>query len=157
MATDVYINYEGHVINADHPVPVEIQGGDVGVDEDALAEAIGDDLRAGDALPNSVDAVTAAKLVKGATTREVVTCTNANSDYAAAGGMPAGTKTLEVYCASSCIVTMGEATSTTKGRYVGPSSPTLFPVTVTGTAADDTVHAQSATAGATVSLTYLPS
>jgi hypothetical protein len=103
----------------------------------------------------AVQAVSACALTKGGTPAEQVTCTNASTDYAASAAMPAGTKYVIVYCASACIVAMGEATAANKGVYVGAGMPTAFPVTVTGTADDDKPHVQSATAGAVVRLTYM--
>ena len=69
--------------------------------------------------------------------------------------MPAGAKYVMVYCQSACIVAMGEATSATVGVYVGACIPTAFPVTVTGTTANDKPHVQSPTAGAVVRFTYM--
>ncbi|MHB1132991.1 MAG: hypothetical protein ACYC4L_11440 [Chloroflexota bacterium] len=107
------------------------------------------------AWPVAVSAVTAAKLTKGGTPAEEVTCTLASTDYPAAAAMPAGTKYVVVCAVAAFIVAMGEETSATIGVFVGPNSPTMFPVTVTGTAADDTPHCQSATAGAVVRFTYM--
>lgn len=86
---------------------------------------------------------------------EEVTCTAANTDYPMASAMASGTQYLVVYCASACIVSMGEATSATVGVYVGAGQPTVFPVTVTGTTADDKAHVRSATAGAVVRFTSM--
>lgn len=99
--------------------------------------------------------VSACALRKTKTVAEQVTCTNANTDYPMASAMPAGTKYLVVYCASACIVSMGEATSSTSGVYVGAGMPTVFPVAVTGIASDDKAHVQSATAGAVVRFTSM--
>jgi hypothetical protein len=103
----------------------------------------------------SIGNVGACKLVKSGTVAEEVTCTAASTDYPMASAMVAGTKYLVVYCASACIVAMGAATSATVGVYVGAGQPTVFPVTVTGTAADDKAHVQSATAGAVVRFTRM--
>lgn len=103
----------------------------------------------------SIGNVAACQLVKSGTASEQVTCTAANTDYAASAAMPAGTKYVVIYSASACIAAMGEATSTTKGVSVAAGLPTVFPVTVTGSDADDTLHAQSATAGAVVRFTYM--
>lgn len=103
----------------------------------------------------SIGNVAACQLVKSGTASEQVTCTTASTDYAAASAMPSGTKYVVVYCSSACIVAMGEATSSTVGVYVAAGLPTVFPITVTGSDADDTPHAQSPTAGAVVRLTYM--
>jgi hypothetical protein len=103
-----------------------------------------------------IGSVTVCPLTKGAQVREKVTCTNADTDYAAAGAAPAGTKTIEIGASALCYVAMGANTSATVGRPAGPSA-TSFPFTVTGTAADDTVHVQSPTAGTIVSISYIPS
>ncbi len=102
-----------------------------------------------------INSVVAAKLAKGKTASEVVTCAVAGTDYAASGAMPAGTKYVSVWSASACVVAMGEVTSATVGVGVGAGVTQIFPVTVTGVAGDDTVHVQSATAGGSVRLTYL--
>jgi methyl coenzyme M reductase subunit C len=102
-----------------------------------------------------LDAVTDCKLTKGGTVAEDVTCTVAGTDYPMAAAMAAGTKYLVVYCAAACKVSMGAATSATNGVYVGAGLPTVFPVAVTGTAADDKAHVQSATAGAVVTFTSM--
>jgi hypothetical protein len=102
-----------------------------------------------------ISSVAACKLTKGGAVCEEVTCTAASTDYPMASAMAAGTKYLVVYCASSCIVAMGAATSATVGVYVGAGIPTVFPVTVTGTAADDKAHVQSAAAGAVVRFTQM--
>ena len=105
----------------------------------------------------SIGGVTAAKLAKGASVAEKVTCAVADTDNAAAGPIPAGTHYVEVYCASACLVAIGEATvAATLGRAVPGGMPATFPVVRTGTAADDTVHVQSAAAGAVVRLNYVP-
>jgi hypothetical protein len=144
------------------------QGPQTDTDRNLLVSAI---LRAGSAILGvvgidqttpgttngvSINNVAACRLVKSATTCELVTCTVAATDYAAAGAMPAGTKYVVVSCASLCTVAMGAATvAATNGVDVGAGMPTTFPVTVTGTTVDDTVHVQSATAGALVKLTYM--
>ena len=102
-----------------------------------------------------INAISACKLTKGGLPGENVTCTGANTDYPAAAAMPAATKYVTIYSVNACLVSMGEATSSTVGVYVGAGVPVTFPVTVTGTEADDKPHAQSATAGAVVRFTYM--
>ena len=69
--------------------------------------------------------------------------------------MPATAKYICVSCDNAVIVAIGEATSATVGVGVPGGAPTVFPVTITGIAADDTPHAQSATAASVVRFTYL--
>jgi hypothetical protein len=102
-----------------------------------------------------VGAVTACKLTKGGTVAEDVTCTLAATDYPMAAAMAAGTKYLAVYCAAACKVAMGAATSATNGVWVAAGTPTVFPVTPTGVAADDKAHVQSPAAGAVVTFTSM--
>lgn len=104
----------------------------------------------------TIGSITAGKLVKGGTVSEIITCTDAATDYAAAAAMPAGTTILAVYADNGAVIAMGEATSVTVGSGIG-AGLTLIPVIVTGTAADDKVHARSATAGTLVRCTYLAS
>ena len=94
-------------------------------------------------------------LTKGGPASVSTTLTSANTDYAAAAAIPAGTKYVVVYCLSACKVAIGEATSATVGVWIPAAVPTTFPVTVTGVAADDTLHFQSASAGAIAQVTYL--
>ena len=102
-----------------------------------------------------ISGVIAAKLQKGKQIRTTITCTSADTDYAAAAKMPAGTTYVWVYCVSAARVALGEATSATCGVDISAGNPVVFPVVVTGTAADDTVHAQSSTAAAVVMISYL--
>lgn len=103
----------------------------------------------------SVGSLSVGALVKGIVC-EVITCTIANSDFSVGAAMPAGTKYIAVYADNDCVIAMGEATSPTKGIGLG-AGLTIFPVTVTGTAPDDMLHAQCATAGAKVRVSYLGS
>lgn len=98
--------------------------------------------------------VASCKLVKGQAPGVAVTCTNANTDYAATTAMAAGTLYITVYCASEVKVAMGEATSATLGYRQGAGQAVTYPTTVSGTAADDKPHVQSPTAGAVVTFTY---
>jgi hypothetical protein len=106
-------------------------------------------------LALSIKNISSCVLRKGHTVAEDVTCTVANTDYAMANAMAVGTRYLVVYCASACKVAMGAATSATNGVYVGAGVPARFPVYVTGVAADDKAHVQSATAGAVVTFTSM--
>lgn len=102
-----------------------------------------------------VAGVSACALKKSYTVAEDVTCTAATTDYPMAAAMAAGTKYLVIYCPSVCKVAMGTATSTTNGVWVGAGVPTAFPVTVTGTTADDKAHVQSPATGAVVTFTSM--
>jgi hypothetical protein len=106
-------------------------------------------------LALSIRNISSCVLRKGHTVAEDVTCTAANTDYAMANALAVGTRYLVVYCASACKVAMGAATSATNGVYVGAGIPTVFPVYVTGVAADDKAHVQSAAAGAVVTFTSM--
>lgn len=103
----------------------------------------------------NVKNISACVLRKGTTVAQDVTCTSANTDYAADGPLSVGTRYVVIYCPSVCKVAMGAATSSTNGVYVGAGMPTIFPVYVTGVAADDTVHVQSQVAGAVVTITQM--
>lgn len=100
--------------------------------------------------------VSACRLLKSYTVCEVVTCTNANTDYAVGTAMAAGTKYLVIFCPSNPVkVAMGATTSATNGVWVAAGTPTVFPVTVTGVAADDKCHVQSLIAAAYVTFTSM--
>lgn len=102
----------------------------------------------------TVASLAACRLVKGQAAGEQITCTGASTDYSAAGPMPAGTRYVTVYCAAECKVAVGEATSTSIGYRQGSGAVT-YPTTVAATpGADDTVHVQSVSVGAVVTLTY---
>ncbi len=104
---------------------------------------------------------TAHKLRRGGNPAVVVTCTNANQDYAAAAPIPAGTRYVNVYSAAVVIIAFGEATSTTVGRGIAAGSCLTIPVPRNfdpgETDAQKTIHVQSPSAGATVRLCYLTS
>jgi len=105
-----------------------------------------------------MQSISAAGLYKAQVKACVTTLTNADTNYAASGtnaAIPSGYRYVVVYCASPCVVAMGEATSATVGVYVGAGAPTVFPVLYTGTTADDTPNFQSSTAGAVVRHTWL--
>lgn len=85
-----------------------------------------------------------------------VTCTLANTDYAAASVAPRGATFVCVYSAAVVIVAMGEATSSTVGLAVPASFPVFLQIDASAaTDALNTIHVQSPTAGAVVRLTYL--
>lgn len=103
----------------------------------------------------SMGGVSACKLTKGGTVAEKVTCTVAGTDYPAATAMPAGTKYVIVSCDVACEVAMGAAVTDTNCLPIPPSSSLPWPVTVTGTTADDKPHVRCATAGKIVTFTYM--
>ena len=94
-------------------------------------------------------------LRKNGTPSEQVTLTVASTDYPVTAQMPAGTKYIVAFCPAACIVAMGEATDATHGVYIAAGVPTMLAVNVTGVAADDKIHAQSATAAAVIRFTYM--
>ncbi len=106
-------------------------------------------------LSVTLGSMAACALVKGATVAENVTCTLADTDYAMASAMAAGTKYLVIYSSAALKVAMGAATSATNGVWVAAGVPTIFPVRVTGTAADDKCHVQSPSAGAVATFTSM--
>jgi hypothetical protein len=105
-------------------------------------------------LPSSISSVTAAKLAKGAQARVTITCTLANTDYAAADAIPAGTKYIALYCASDFRVAVDEATSATVGPTVPGGQDRMWSIELTD-GGDGKVHVQSPTAGAVVEVVYL--
>ena len=102
-----------------------------------------------------VENITACPLRKGKVTAEIVTCTNANTDYTAAAAIPSWARYAVVYSVAAFVIALGEATSTTVGVGVGAGAPTAFPISPTGVTADDKLHVQSPTAGATVRISYM--
>lgn len=98
--------------------------------------------------------VTACRLARGYTVAEDVT-TVASTSVTATNALTAGTKYLVVYCSAAVKVAMGAAVSATNGVWVGAGIPTVFPVTVTGTADYDRVRVWCATAGLAVTLTQM--
>jgi hypothetical protein len=117
-------------------------------------------LIAGEDLANNrlnvsvVASVQVPSITKGGTVSETVTCTDANTDYAAGDALPENTKLVSVTASAAALIAIGEATSATVGMGINAGT-TVISVSRTGTAEDDTIHAQSATAGATIRLTYL--
>jgi hypothetical protein len=131
------------------PVTNELQ--EVGKDAPLPIQMAGSDA----SIPIIVAGVTAGKLQKGYVPAENVTLTNANTDYPATIPGGGGARYLVVYCASAVKVAMGEATSATLGVWVAAGVPTMFPVVIVGAGADNLPHAQSATAGAVVTFTWM--
>lgn len=99
--------------------------------------------------------VGAAALRQTRAVAQLVTCSSASADYTVTNALAATTKYITVYCASVCIVAMGEATSATCGVAVGAGMPTTFPVVRTGVTATDRLHVQSPVAGAVVRVTEM--
>lgn len=99
--------------------------------------------------------ITAAS-IRATVTRTSITCTNANTDYAAAAVIPAGTKYMRITCASDCIVTVDQVTDATHGIYVPAGTVEERPVVFGVGAGDSKVHAQSPTAGAVPQISYFP-
>lgn len=104
-------------------------------------------------LPVVTSSITAAKLQKGAQTRTSITCTVADTDYAAGAVIPAGTKYIVVWAVNAFVVAVDEATSASVGIGVQANNPQTFPVSFG--AGDSLVHVQSSTAGTVVNIAYL--
>jgi hypothetical protein len=141
-----YVSATGTGTNADPFIPAHTSV------LKAKGTASGDTELAATSTGELLTSARAVKLVKG-NAAEVVTCTDANTDYAATTAMADGVKYVACFASAAAIVSMGEATSATVGVGI-PAGLTIFPVTRTGTAADDKPHAQSATAGATIRFSY---
>jgi hypothetical protein len=107
-------------------------------------------------MATEICGVTAASLKKGFSLSESVTLTDADTDYPVSAAAPAWARCAWVYCSNAFIIAMGAATSATNGGYVAAALPTYIPIQPTGTAADDKLHMQSATAASVVRVTYLP-
>lgn len=97
--------------------------------------------------------VKAGALVVSSVARQTVTCISASTDYTITNPLASTTKYVSVYCASPFIVAMGQTTAT-YGPYLAAGT-WMFPVTYTGVAANDRIHAQSPTAGSVVYVTEL--
>ncbi len=108
------------------------------------------------AMGESIAAVTAAP-IQATVTRTSITCTAANTDYAAGAVIPAGTRYLRITCASDCIVTVDQATDASHGIYVPAGQVEEKPVLFGVGSGDSKVHTQSPAAGAVVNVSYLPS
>jgi hypothetical protein len=101
-----------------------------------------------------VSGVTAGVLASGGLGSERVTCSPANSDVPATINIPAGTKLVLIGCDYSCIVAVGEVTSTTVGAFI-PAGGGFYPVKPADVIAGMVLHVQSPTNGAIVRFTYL--
>lgn len=101
----------------------------------------------------TIAAVTAAKLQLALQSRTTITCTNADTDYAAAAAIPEGTKYLVVWAAAAFIVAVDTATSASTGIAVPANTVQTIPVSFGG--GDSKVHAQSPSAGTVVNVGYL--
>ncbi len=106
--------------------------------------------------PVQVDDVNAGALVYGGSPHVSKTLSGTPStDATFDANVPAGTRYVEIYCASACIVAIGEATSATLGRFVPGGLPAIFRLSDADVAAGKALHAQSATASAVVYAAYL--
>jgi hypothetical protein len=105
--------------------------------------------------PATIGAITAAKLAKGRQARTTITCTLADTDYAATNPIPGGTKYLSLYCASDFRVAVDEATAAGVGPTVAGGQGVVWAVEFGAVGGDSKVHVQSATAGAVVEVVYL--
>lgn len=80
-----------------------------------------------------------------------ITCTLANTDYAALDVIPAGCARILVYAATYDAI-LGTIATTTAANGMYLHADTVYELRVT---AGDTLHAQSATAGTVVYISYL--
>ena len=108
----------------------------------------------------SMAGVGACALRNGYTRNWHIHCTVADTNTTTdSQALQSGDKYLIVYCASACVVAMGEATDTSsipgKGVYVGAGIPTAFPVVYTDGGSDETINVQSPVAGAVVYVTAM--
>lgn len=98
----------------------------------------------------NIRAVTYGQL-DGAPSRETITCASADTDVAAGGAIPDGTHVLAVSVTDLCFLAFGSVTDGTHGMPV--SGDALL--TIRAGQGDNTLHAQSPTAGAKVYVSYL--
>jgi hypothetical protein len=107
------------------------------------------------AIHHIIGGYTYAKLQKGLAPMTTITCTAASTDYHAAAPVPAWATYVCVNCVSACRVAIGEATSATNGLNISAGAAPILALNLDNVAAGMTIHAQSASAGAVVNLTYL--
>lgn len=100
----------------------------------------------------SIDGIGATPLTQGGAPSEIVALPNANTNVAATGVIPAGTKYIEIGCDVSCVVAIGEATSATVGRFV-PVGGAVY--SVPADAIGQHVNVQSAVGGAAPRIAYM--
>jgi hypothetical protein len=104
----------------------------------------------------SVSAITVNELVQGGSVRETKSCgATASTDVTFTGDIPAGTKYIELYCASAALYAVGEATSATCGRRIPAGVLVQVKINDANVAAGKKLHCQSATENAIVEATYL--
>jgi hypothetical protein len=85
-------------------------------------------------------------------TRTSITCTIANTDYAAGAAIPAGTVRILVHAATYLAVLSIDTTTASVGLYLG--ADIIYSLRVTP---GNTLHAQSPTAGTVIYISYLNS
>ena len=101
-----------------------------------------------------MNSISACKLQKGVEVRTSVTCTAANTNYAAGGNIPASTTYVTAYCANHFQIAVGEATSSTVGIDVTAGVATTFPLKAADVSGGNALNVQSDTAGSVVYITY---
>ncbi|MGO8684483.1 MAG: hypothetical protein ACLQUT_07905 [Thermoleophilia bacterium] len=107
------------------------------------------------AMHEVIGGYTYAKLQKGCVPMTTITCTAANTDYAAGANVPAWATYVCVNCASACRVAIGEVTSATNGVNISAGAAPILALNLDNVAVGMAIHAQSAVAAAVVNLTYL--
>ncbi len=101
----------------------------------------------------TIAAVTAAKLQQALQSRNVITCTAADTDYAADAVIPDGTKYLIVYADGDAIIAVDTATTASVGVPIAANLIQTIPISFGS--GDSKVHAQSPSAGTKVNIGYL--
>jgi hypothetical protein len=90
-----------------------------------------------------------------------ITCTSADTNYAASANIPSGTIAIEIYSPYyDALVAIGEATvngSSSVGRWVSAGIATPIALKASDVTTGAKVNIQSHTAGAVVQITYLSS
>lgn len=90
------------------------------------------------------------------TPRTTITCAVAETNVAAAAPIPAGTRRLAIAATAYSFVAFGQPTSATVGLPIPANQVVVVELAQMPGIGTNTVNAQSPTAGAVVSITYLP-
>jgi hypothetical protein len=135
------LEVDGAEIDAANPIPVSVTNAEIDVE-------IGESMDLGEVSVCELKTGGAPMVSKalGATPS-----TNAAFD----ANVPAGTKYVELYSASACLVALGEATDATHGRWVPAGLPVTMRLNDADVAAGKKLNAQSPVANAVVYATYL--
>ena len=139
------VDEAGRIINPakQEQLPTNLDGGKLATKADQGAKGT-------EGWLADVSSVTAAALATGALTRESITCTLADTNYAATAAAPAWARYVTLYALNDFVVAYGEATTATIGIRLAGGLQHTIPLSSVGAS----INVQSPSAGTVVRVGY---